>query len=370
MILPPPFLRLLLGPDPDRHATISLNLWVAVFYVFNACLIAIALPMGSVSPTLTPFAITCMLIGPAVFYGLLRSGWRQRWPTDPDLIMAQSVYCAFAVAVGYMTVNVNLRGVVLTLMPAIFLPGQFALSPRRIRQLTVVMVMLILLATSLNWVLDPTPPQPLGDVMRCTYVIAALLASSMVAQHVSRTHYETKAKSDALANALFKVEHMASHDQLTGLINRHRMHEVLDKEWQRLQRRHRPTTMIMMDLDHFKHVNDKLGHQVGDEVLKQFSVLADTYLRDADVVSRWGGEEFLVLCPDTTCEQAMVGLNRLRDQMHTQPFLAQHPDLKVTFSAGLAMVQPSESMTNVIDRADRALYAAKRSGRDRFVQSP
>ena len=361
--------RLLLGPVPERHAAIGLTLMVSVLYLFNAGLVLVSLPLGYVSPVMTPYSIACMLFGAGVFYGLLRSGLSQRY-TDPHMVLAQSVYFAFAVAVGYMTVNANLRGVVLAFMPAIFLPGQFALPERKIRHLALMMIALLLGVTVLNRIVEPEEQQTVGDLMRCIFLSAVLLASSLVAQRVSRTHHDMKAKSEALAIALHKVEHLASHDQLTGLINRHRMHDILDKEWQRQQRQHRPTTLVMMDLDHFKRVNDSLGHQVGDKVLQQLAIMADTYLRDADVVSRWGGEEFLVLCPESTGDQAIVALHRLRDQLHRMPLVSEHPELRVTFSAGLATLRPGEAVDNAIERADQALYQAKEAGRDRFIQSP
>lgn len=369
MTLPPSLLRLVLGPNPDLRDVMGLTLMISAIYLFNTGLILVALSLGYASPMMTPYMVACMLLGAVVFYGLLRSGRSQRFP-DPKMVMAQGIYCAFAVSIGYMTVHPNFRGVVLTFLPAILLPCQFSLPPRRILQLTVIMILMLAAMTVLNWFVNPGDTEWLGDALRFTYVTAILMAACWVAQRVSRTHREMHVKSEALSTALFKVEHMASHDQLTGLINRHRMHEILDKEWQRQQRQQHPTTLIMMDLDHFKRVNDAFGHQVGDEVLKQFAVLADTYLRDADVVSRWGGEEFLVLCPETTAEQALVALQRLRDQLRIQPFLSSHPAVQITFSAGVATLRPGESVDSTIERSDQALYEAKRGGRDCFMQSP
>ncbi len=369
MNLPHSLSRLLLGPDPERHPAIGLTLLVSALYLLNSGQVVAAVSVGYASAVLAPYLLAFMLTGAVLFYGLLRSGLSQRW-SDPNLVVVQSIYCAFAVSLGYLTVGLHFRGVVLTFMPVILLPSQFALPPRRIRQLTTAMLLLLVGTTLVNWYVNPSEPEVVGDILRCTYVTVILVAVCAVAQRVSVSRHEMKLKSEALAIALSKVEHMAAHDQLTGLINRHRMHEVLDKEWHRLQRQARPTTLIMMDLDHFKRVNDTLGHQVGDEVLKRFAMLADTYLRDADVVSRWGGEEFLVFCPDTSADQALIALNRLREQVHVRPFLQSHPDLQITFSAGLATLRPSESMANAIERADQALYQAKEAGRDRFMQSP
>lgn len=369
MNLPPSLSRLLLGPNAELHEAVALTLMTSALYLFNTGLVLIACRFGYASPQMTPYMATCMLLGAVVFYGLLRSGWSQRLP-DPKLIMVQGVYCAFAVCLGYTTVHLPLRGVVLAFLPAILLPCQFALPPRRLFHLTAIMILMMASTTVLHWFISQGEKEWLDDALRFSFITAILVAACWVAQRVSRSHHDMRVKSDALTHALHKVEHMAAHDQLTGLINRHRMHEMLDKEWQRLQRQFRPTTLIMMDLDHFKRVNDDFGHQVGDAVLHRFAVLADTYLRDADIVSRWGGEEFLVLCPDTSADQALVALNRLRDQLHAQTFLTDIPALQITFSAGLATLRPSESMVSAIERADQALYEAKHTGRDRFMQSP
>lgn len=268
MKLSPSLSRLLLGPNAELHSAMGLTLMTSALYLFNTGLILLARQLGFASPVMTPYLVACLLVGAVVFYGLLRSGWSQRW-SDPKMVMAQGVYCAFAVCLGYMTVHMHLRGAVLVFLPAILLPCQFALSPRRLFHLTAVMILMMAATTVIHWFVNADDAEWFGDALRFSFVTAILVAACWVAQRVSRTHHDMNVKSDALTTALFKVEHLASHDPLTGLVNRRRMHEILDKEWQRIQRQHRPTTLVMMDLDHFKRVNDQFGHQVGDEVLRQ-----------------------------------------------------------------------------------------------------
>lgn len=360
--------RVLLGPNVELHAAIRLTLMVSALYLFNTVLTLLALPMGYVSPDMAPYLVACMLSGAVMFYGLLRSGWSEHLG-DPKLVIPQSLYCAFAVCLGYLTMHMHLRSVVLAFLPAILLPCQFALSPPHLRQLTVVMILMLACTIGLNSWVNPGDVEPFADLLKFAYLCALLIAACWVAQRVSHIHHEMHAKSDELTKAMSKVEHMASHDPLTGLFNRRRMHEILSQEWLRVQRQARPTSLVMLDLDHFKSINDQFGHQVGDEVLRAFAVLADKHLRDADVIARWGGEEFLVLCPDSDTEQAMVALNRLRSHLVRQPLLPDRRDLKVTFSAGLAALQPNETMGNAINRADLALYQAKKAGRDQSMRS-
>lgn len=360
----------LLGPNRQLHATIRLTLMVSALYVFNTILTLLALPLGYVSPDMAPYMVACMLTGASMFYGLLRSGWSEYLSDDPKLVIPQSVYCAFAVCLGYLTTHMPLRNMVLAFLPAILLPCQFALSPKQLQQITGVMVAMLGATLGLSRWVHPGESEPVVDALKFAYLSALMLGACWVAQRVSRIHHEMHAKGDALTKALSKVEHMASHDPLTGLFNRRRMHEILSQEWLRVQRQARPTSLVMMDLDHFKQINDQFGHQVGDEVLRAFAVLAGTHLRDADVIARWGGEEFLVLCPDSDTDQVMVGLNRLRSKLSRQPLLPDRPELKVSFSAGIAALQANETMGNAINRADLALYQAKKAGRGQSVRSP
>lgn len=361
--------RWVLGPDPERHGALRLTLLASSLYLFNTVLTLLAIRWGYVSPSLGTALAVCLLLGATVFFTLIRSGVTQQCP-DPYLVWFQGVYCSFAVALAYLAVDVRLRGVVLSFMPVILLPCQFTLAPRQISQISTLAIALLFGVTIADWYLDPATKNVTADLLQGAYVSAVLLAAAFMARRVSQLHHDMKVKGQALASALLKVEDMASHDQLTGLINRRRMHEILDLEWQRARRQPHATTLIMMDLDHFKRVNDSLGHHAGDLVLQTFSDLVRAHLREADSLSRWGGEEFLVLCPETTPEQAQVALTRLRDHLHHTPLLAAHPDLLITFSAGMAALRPDETMTRAVERADNALYQAKNQGRDRVVTAP
>ena len=126
--------------------------------------------------------------------------------------------------------------------------------------------------------------------------------------------------------------------------------------------------MALIDLDHFKKINDTHGHQAGDDVLTGFASAAQAALRETDVICRWGGEEFLVLLRDTDpALQGREALKRLRDNLTN---LRTPSDTAVTFSAGLALARTDEPAERTIERADRALYAAKTAGRNRDVSSP
>jgi diguanylate cyclase (GGDEF)-like protein len=143
------------------------------------------------------------------------------------------------------------------------------------------------------------------------------------------------------------------------------MMEVLGQHRKRLERSgHHRFCLALLDIDHFKRINDTYGHAVGDEVLRNFSKVVQSGLRDTDVLARWGGEEFLVLLNDTSPELANVGLERARYLLAEATLVPALPDLKPTFSAGLTAYGLNEALDVCIERADRALYKAKDGGRN------
>ena len=129
--------------------------------------------------------------------------------------------------------------------------------------------------------------------------------------------------------------------------------------------RNAPYVVAVLDIDHFKRINDSHGHGVGDEVLRGFAQAAESVLRETDVLARWGGEEFLVLLNDTQPGQANIGLERLRELLEKVTLVPHLPDLKPTFSSGLTAYELSEPLHACIERADQALYRAKANGRNR-----
>jgi diguanylate cyclase (GGDEF)-like protein len=159
---------------------------------------------------------------------------------------------------------------------------------------------------------------------------------------------------------LSKEKSAATRDPLTGLGNRRAFDASLAHELARVQRSGSPLSLIMCDIDHFKKVNDSLGHETGDLVLKELAEIIKINCRELDVPARFGGEEFVILLPDTTLEGAALAAERLRAAVETHPFPgAGH----LTVSLGVA--QASGNSENLVKESDQAMYAAKQSGRNR-----
>lgn len=160
-----------------------------------------------------------------------------------------------------------------------------------------------------------------------------------------------------LSNALSK-------DSLTGLLKHADIKEQLVIELERTQRKASSASVVMLDIDHFKKVNDSYGHGAGDNVIRSLANLLRQRLRRVDCLGRYGGEEFLAVLPDCNAEQAMHILNGIRQRFSELCFVSGDDEFAVTFSAGIAMARPDEHARELLERADRALYAAKHNGRN------
>jgi diguanylate cyclase (GGDEF)-like protein len=159
---------------------------------------------------------------------------------------------------------------------------------------------------------------------------------------------------------LDQLARLANTDALTGLANRRRMSEAIEAELLRFARYGHAFSVILIDIDHFKAVNDRHGHRTGDEVLVALAAHAQQALRDVDMLGRWGGEEFLIILPETAQAQALGKAADLCVHVAGQP-LAGHA---VTISCGAASVRAGDNAGALLQRADEALYAAKRGGRN------
>ena len=163
-----------------------------------------------------------------------------------------------------------------------------------------------------------------------------------------------------------ELRKLANTDELTGVLNRRRFMELTQQENIRARRQQDPLCILMMDLDHFKSINDLYGHEAGDEVLRQFSKIANSLLRDGDLFARLGGEEFAALLPETGQEEALAQAERLRSATELLQVYHAGEAIAVTVSIGVASIdQDDKTPLAFIGRADRALYQAKREGRNR-----
>jgi diguanylate cyclase len=181
---------------------------------------------------------------------------------------------------------------------------------------------------------------------------------------------EMTAAEDRIHKLESQLEHLSElvrEDELTGSLNRRGLDEVFEREFARVDRKGSHLCVAMLDLDDFKRLNDTHGHLAGDGALVHLVTIVKDTLRTMDVVGRFGGEEFLVILPDTTLALATQTITRLQRELTKRIFMFNDAQLLITFSAGVAARQPNEDVPSLIGRADGALYEAKKAGKNRVV---
>lgn len=182
---------------------------------------------------------------------------------------------------------------------------------------------------------------------------------------VSYRTQEISAKNSQLNEQNDKLEELASKDPLTHLYNRRAFSVLVDKEITRAKRHHFPVTLAILDIDHFKKINDTFGHNVGDDILCRFAHELSVNMRKENSICRWGGEEFVILILHATSDMLFKHLDEVREKISQMDFA---PAERLTFSAGMTSIRDDESFEAWFQRADKALYKAKASGRNRIIK--
>jgi diguanylate cyclase (GGDEF)-like protein len=159
-----------------------------------------------------------------------------------------------------------------------------------------------------------------------------------------------------------KLKYLSERDQLTDLYNRHKMNKEIREHYYNFKRYGRPFSLLMVDIDKFKNINDTYGHMVGDEVLKKLAKILVKNIRKTDIASRWGGEEFLILLSETNLEQAIEVAEKIRKTIEKESF---PKDIRITVSIGVDSVENHEHIKDLLILVDEKLYKAKESGRNR-----
>lgn len=177
----------------------------------------------------------------------------------------------------------------------------------------------------------------------------------------------TEAEIVKLHQELDRVSTQARHDPLTGALNRKGLEEALEREISTVRRKDTPLCTAMLDIDNFKKINDTLGHATGDEALRHLATVARECMRPQDTLARFGGEEFVILLPDTPLDKGIEAMTRLQRELTKRFFLAGTEKILITFSAGVAQLATDEAGMEAIRRADQAMYLAKRAGKNRVL---
>lgn len=217
-----------------------------------------------------------------------------------------------------------------------------------------------------------------GDITELNEVLDEVLRETRQAQEealASRdrmiaAHREVQEAESRIKELEAKLQHMSElvrEDQLTGTLNRRGLDDVFERESARADRRGTPLCVALLDLDNFKKLNDTYGHLAGDNALRHLATVVKSTLRSIDVIARFGGEEFMIMLPETPVEAAVQTMVRLQRELTRHFFLHDNEKLLITFSAGVALRLPNEDQASLLARVDRAMYQAKQSGKNRVV---
>ncbi|WP_409370370.1 sensor domain-containing diguanylate cyclase [Lysinibacillus sp. 38-6] len=194
---------------------------------------------------------------------------------------------------------------------------------------------------------------------------AAYFEKDQALVKLEQIHLEIEQKQRELLNINATLVELAVTDKLTGLKNRRFFQEQLEEQFAFFHQTAKPFSLFILDIDHFKKVNDTFGHQVGDEVLAQLAQILSAHARQEDVVARYGGEEFVVILPETGVHNSLMIAEQLRQAIE----VAQWPTGKITISIGIATVTEKDNDVTILKKADEALYASKENGRNKVTHS-
>ena len=362
------------GPRPSAGALLSrrarqrrrVQAIIAASYLLDALILLLYARAGAAPLAIGPSYLACGLLGIAAYMLLSEAGITERF--KDHYLAAPQVALHVAIMLAFTFVAPEAGVLFLCNLFLIFNLGSLRSTPL---QTAIIWTATVCGIAALFLLTDKPIGMPHGTeqeriatmsvfvltIGRCMYL--GVFASSM-----RQSLYQNGLK---LKEAYRRIEELAELDELTGSFNRRCIMRILEEEIGRAHRGNAPCSVALIDLDWFKRVNDAYGHPIGDEVLRTFAITVFANIRDIDKFGRYGGEEFLLVLPDTSAEAAARIVDRLRAIIAELDWSAFSPGMRVTISAGVAALQDKENSDTLLARADRALYASKARGRNRIT---
>ncbi|MFM2054742.1 MAG: hypothetical protein RL456_2779 [Pseudomonadota bacterium] len=360
----------LLGPPgPQRWRAAQSLLALAAYAALSGLVLGLGSAVGGVIDMARawPLALGALAVA-AAFAGVIRSGLNlrlQAWlGCEPSLTLPQAIVGVLC-TLGTYAVAGPARGATLGLLVLVVVFAMFRLRPRESVGLALFALAAAGLAMQALAASDPLRFPARVERVHLALTACVLAGVTLLSLRLARLRERLTRQREELARALARIGELATRDELTGLPNRRAILALLATETARQARLPVPLTLALIDLDHFKRINDTHGHAAGDAALRGFARCIEAELRGGDVMARWGGEEFLLMLPGTDAAQAVLAVERLRRHLRAAAFDEIAPGLTLTFSAGVSACLGQGDIEPAIERADRAMYRAKAAGRDR-----
>lgn len=341
---------------------------IAASYLLDALILALYAHAGTISSAIAPAFAASGLLNVLFFLVLFETGLTERL-RDHYCVVPQ-LFTAVAIMLVFTYIAPEAGGMFLCTLFLIVSFGSLRSTPRQSVALWTAMTAGL---AALFLLSDKPPEMPHGNVTErlATFLMFALALGrcmflGLFSSSMRASLYQSGQK---LKEAYRRIEELAELDELTGSFNRRCIMRMLEEEIGRAQRAGSPCSIALIDLDWFKRINDAYGHPTGDEVLRTFAITVFANIRAIDRFGRYGGEEFLLVLPDTAEANAARMLDRLREIIAGLDWSAFSPGMRVTISAGLATLREGESSDSFLTRADGALYASKARGRNRVTSA-
>lgn len=316
-----------------------------------------------------------VLITHLVFQLLIRTGWNLKF-RDPSLTLAQ-ILTATLIALWVISHADEARTILLMLFIIAIFFGIFQLRTREFLLVAVVAVVGYGLIVFNDYLTGDTNRSNELMLLELGVFAAVMFWLALIGSYVAGLRRKLGERNRELNQATQHLQHLADHDELTGLPNRRRLIAQLEQVHAAAVSSGKGFSVAILDLDHFKRVNDQYGHLAGDQVLTQFADLTNEILRGDDRIERidetvpgigrFGGEEFLAILPGTDLSGAKLAAERVREAIAEMKTETGEGPIQCTVSAGVAEYLPGEALNQTLGRADEALYQAKEAGRNRVV---
>ena len=318
------------------------------------------------------FGAGLIIVSQLVFFWIFLCGHNMRF-RDASLTEAQVLVGLVWLTYFLFNLGSN-RGSLLVLYLLVLMFGVF-LQPRVFVRYAALafcsFVGLSVLDMHLGRLVEPHVALLQASVLLVTLIWMCLFVGyvNRLRQRMRQRRFALQAHQETLRGMMRQLEDLAATDELTGLYNRRHFLKRAEQELKRLRKGHQ-SGLALIDLDHFKRVNDQHGHATGDRVLQSFARVAQSCLRDGDILARYGGEEFVLLLPSTDAEQFSACCERLREAFASEHAVsASQPYGPLSLSVGLTLLNEGDNLDESLQRADEALYRAKHAGRNRCEAS-